>query len=75
MVVLPEFVQILKSIPTHKKRAKSLGLSLPHGNAQVDIGSAMAFLIVKVDELAPEEIPELGLVQGKVGISRVGTCW
>ena len=32
---------------------------LPHGNVQVDIGSAMALLREKVDELAPEEIPEM----------------
>ena len=32
---------------------------LPHGNVQVDIGSAMALLREKLDDLAPEEISEM----------------
>ena len=39
----------------HASESLKEGL-LPHGNVQVDIGSTMALLREKVDELAPEEV-------------------
>ena len=42
----------------HASESLKEGL-LPHGNVQVDIDSAMALLREKVDELAPEMIPEM----------------
>ena len=42
----------------HASESLKEGL-LPHGNVQVDITSAMGLLREKVDELAPEQVPEM----------------
>ena len=42
----------------HASQSLKEGL-LPHGNVQVNINSAMALLREKVDELAPEQIPDM----------------